>query len=500
MRNKILVFSFSILPIISQGQKGEVSDNDMKEYIAEQREVNNKFNSYFYSDYRKINSLPETTFVRKIDSLKQSFIAKVDQYSSKLDSAFLDAERAELNFFFDKLILDYINNYTSFTGNRLLITEQTKNRLNRNLVDFNKPQLLSNPQFVKYVRAYFEATVGTVLKMKFDSTVDNRKLLASHYLVDSLFTNPTCNEYWKYTFLRDHIENFGIKNLEIIYKAYVTSSVDTTHANQIVKMYEGAEVSRKDHPIAVYKKINKIDLDMHLFLPDPSFAGKRPVIIFFHGGSWTEGKPDWSFEACKDYAAKGWVACAAEYRIQGRHGTLPFASVMDAKSAIRWLRKNSDKYNLDTNKIVATGNSSGGHLVLTAALSKSVNERTDDLHINASPDFLLVNAGVYDLMDENTAWIRKSAKSLEKIKSISPLHLIQKGFPNTLLIHGTNDRNCPYDSAKEFVTRMKKAGNNNIELVSLEGASHFIWFDPKYSREVSQCTQEFLGRQGLLNQ
>ncbi|HZI00949.1 MAG TPA: alpha/beta hydrolase, partial [Flavisolibacter sp.] len=178
----------------------------------------------------------------------------------------------------------------------------------------------------------------------------------------------------------------------------------------------------------------------------------------------------------------------------------PFASVMDAKSAIRWLRKNSEKYNVDTNKIVATGNSSGGHLVLTAALSKSVNEKTDDIHINASPDYLLVNAGVYDLMDDNTAWIRKSAKSIGQVKAISPLHSIQKGFPKALLIHGTNDRNCPYDSAKEFAVKMREAGNQDIELVSLEGASHFIWFDPKYSKEVAKYTDAFLKRQDLLNQ
>ncbi|HZH66313.1 MAG TPA: alpha/beta hydrolase [Flavisolibacter sp.] len=497
MLNKILIFSFLIFTNISQAQQGEAPGNAMKEYIAEQSEVNKRFISYFYSDYRKINSLPEPIFVRKIDSLKQSFNAKVDQYRSKLDRNFLDAEKAELNFFFDKLLLDYTNNYNSFTGKRLVLPEQTQNRLNKNLLDFNKPQFLSNPQFIKYVRAYFEATVGKVLKMKFNSKLDNRKLLATHYLVDSLFTDSRCNEYWKYTFLRDHIENFGIKNIEDIYKDYVTSSVDTSHANQIVGLYQGAEIARKDHPIAVYKKVKGIDLDMHLFLPDSSYIGKRPVIIFFHGGSWTEGKPDWAFGACKEYAAKGWVACAAEYRIQARHGTLPFASVMDAKSAIRWMRKNSDTYNVDTNKIIATGNSSGGHLVLTAALSKSVNEQTDDIHINASPDYLLVNAGVYDLMDENTAWIRKSAKSIKQVKAISPLHLIQKGFPKALLIHGTNDRNCPYRSAKEFAARMKEAGNQDIELVSLEGASHFIWFDPRYSQEVSKYTQEFLKKQGL---
>lgn len=69
------------------------------------------------------------------------------------------------------------------------------------------------------------------------------------------------------------------------------------------------------------------------------------------------------------------MACAVEYRTYNRHGTLPFDAVMDAKSAIRWLRQNANKYNIDTNKIVASGNSAGGHLILCTALADKWNEK-----------------------------------------------------------------------------------------------------------------------------
>ena len=57
----------------------------------------------------------------------------------------------------------------------------------------------------------------------------------------------------------------------------------------------------------------------------------------------------------------------------------------------------ADTYNIDTNRIVASGNSAGGHLVLTTALANEINERTDNLNFSASPNLLLVNAGVYNL-------------------------------------------------------------------------------------------------------
>lgn len=88
---------------------------------------------------------------------------------------------------------------------------------------------------------------------------------------------------------------------------------------------------RKGHLIKTYKTVDGYDLDIHLFLPESNKQQKkRSVFVFFHGGSWSEGKPDWGVYACQNYAKKGWIGVAVEYRLAYRHGTLPFESVMDA--------------------------------------------------------------------------------------------------------------------------------------------------------------------------
>ncbi|MDN8674696.1 alpha/beta hydrolase, partial [Staphylococcus aureus] len=89
---------------------------------------------------------------------------------------------------------------------------------------------------------------------------------------------------------------------------------------------------------------------------------KHPAILFFHGGGWSEGKPDWFFYTCEEYAKKGWVAIAVEYRLRNRHGSLPPDAIADGKSAIRYLRMNADKLGIETNRIVASGNSAGANL------------------------------------------------------------------------------------------------------------------------------------------
>jgi hypothetical protein len=43
---------------------------------------------------------------------------------------------------------------------------------------------------------------------------------------------------------------------------------------------------------------------------------------------------------------------------------------------------------------------------------------------------------------------------------------------------------------------MEKTGATTIEFQSLKGAGHFIWYDPKYSSEVSRLRSEFLTKLG----
>jgi acetyl esterase/lipase len=171
---------------------------------------------------------------------------------------------------------------------------------------------------------------------------------------------------------------------------------------------------------------------------------------------------------------------------------------MDAKSAIRWLRQHADEYNIDVNKIIASGNSAGGHLVLAAAMVENWNEKTDDLSYSPVPNVLIVNSGVYDLTDDTTSWIRQGLRNRNQdenlVKEISPNYLIKKGLPPTLIIHGTNDRNVRFSTAGEFVEKMKLEGNE-IEFHPLEGAGHFIWWG-QFGNQVSAIRATFLEKLG----
>jgi dipeptidyl aminopeptidase/acylaminoacyl peptidase len=84
---------------------------------------------------------------------------------------------------------------------------------------------------------------------------------------------------------------------------------------------------------------------------------------------------------------------------------------------------------------------------------------------------------------------------MNTVKEISPVHLIRKGLPPMLILHGTNDHSVPYESAKLFASLMKETGND-FEFHTLEGAPHEIWFDKRVSGTVFKLRNEFLKKHG----
>lgn len=497
MRPKLILIFLLFLNQIQAQQATDQQDSIRQNYLKELKIIGKTFTDDFYPTYAKTYSLPEKLFIAKIDSVRKKFNTVLNNYKSKFDIKYIQEQQIEIKYYFDKLLIEYPLNHDIYIGKTSQTLSLIPERLKSNLADFNKVELLANSDFTNYLKAFLSYEINIELKRGIYKNSDNQQLNVVWKLIPKFISNLKCKAFWQCDYLYNHIDNNGIKNIETIYANFKSTCNDTAYLNKVNSIYSEDSIGRQGHLIKAYKTVGSFKLDIHMFLPDSLMNGnKRPVIVYFHGGSWSEGKPDWFFYACESYAKKGWVACAVEYRIYGRQGTLPFDAVMDAKSAIRWLRQHSTEYNIDTNKIVASGNSAGGHLILCATLADKWNEKTDDLKFSSVPNVLMVNSGVYDLTDQNTAWIRKDLKDKNLVKEISPDYLFKNNFPPTLIIHGTDDQNVPYSTAQKFVTGLTKTGNSKIEFHSIKGAGHFIWFDPKYSSEVSRLRNEFLTKLG----
>src|SRR5262247_4558942 len=102
----------------------------------------------------------------------------------------------------------------------------------------------------------------------------------------------------------------------------------------------------------VVGKGGDMDLKLDIYRP-PVGTEKRMATIHFHGGGFAGGSKDSLAERIKPFAALGYVAIAAQYRLSGQAG-YP-ALIHDAKAAIRWVRANASKLNIEPGRIAVVG-------------------------------------------------------------------------------------------------------------------------------------------------
>ena len=110
--------------------------------------------------------------------------------------------------------------------------------------------------------------------------------------------------------------------------------------------------------------------ELHLDLFHPAKDGKYPVLVLVHGGGWRAGNKSLQVPMAQLIAKDGFVTVAVEYQL-GLEAGYP-AAIYNLKAAIRWLRANADKYNIDPNRIAISGCSSGGHLASLVGMTNGI--------------------------------------------------------------------------------------------------------------------------------
>jgi acetyl esterase len=228
----------------------------------------------------------------------------------------------------------------------------------------------------------------------------------------------------------------------------------------------------------VYKVVDnpKIELEIHAFFPPNSAASsKKPAIVFFHGGSWDHGGPSMHYHQAKTLADRGFMAFSAKYRLINRKtkgGNSPRECVKDAKSAIRWVRENAQKFGIDPQKIAAAGASAGGHLAAATATLSDYDEQGEDLAVSSRPNSIVLIESVLD--NGPKGWGHRIVE--EYWQSISPFHNIKKGHPPTLIVdlkgNLTDQTDVRHGVAFRYAERVKEVGTLCETYAVDEGGPH----------------------------
>lgn len=451
-------------------------------------------NEYLNQQWKYLFSLPEEEFVAKINEQKSLIIKPINDFinknSEQINPWFNKYYKLKTELSFNLLIYIYPLRHFNYVSQEDQFSFRDRYKYIESF-NYDDPVLLSDESYISLMKYILRLKVIDCLLNDNELNLsDNQWIIAYQKIIKESFTDNTVRDYWLHYYLYDHIDNHGVKNIENLINEYNILCTNTAYKQEINDYYQKEIKKRQNHPIKTYKTIDGFNLDAHIFKPkDIKPNEKRAAILYFHGGSFSMGKPDWHCH----YDYNGFVQISFEYRTYDRYGTMPFAAFEDAKSAIRWVRENADELQIDSSKIIVTGNSVGAAMTYVAALYEGLDNPTENLNISSKPNAIILNAAGYDQTDKFSP-----VKDKSKLAKISGINIVKPKAPPCLVIHGSRDRGIPISEAEEFVEKMRSAGNL-CEFKILEGAGHVPWLKPPYSTEAHNARQAFLREIGYID-
>jgi len=240
-----------------------------------------------------------------------------------------------------------------------------------------------------------------------------------------------------------------------------------------------------------YKRTPQGDLKIYVHFPTGWAAqDKRPMIVFFFGGGWTQGRIDQFEPQAKYLAQRGMVAARADYRVKSRHGTTPDKCVEDAKSTVRWVRANAAKLGIDPQRIVASGGSAGGHIAACTATVPGFEAEGEDLSVSSRPNLLVLFNPVL-----NTVALGEKYGMSEIGRKISPNHYLSKDVPPTVIFFGTQDQ--LNEGGKEFIAQAKDLGLQALMHMA-PGQGHGFFNRSPWQERTTFLMDQFLAAHGYV--
>jgi acetyl esterase/lipase len=245
------------------------------------------------------------------------------------------------------------------------------------------------------------------------------------------------------------------------------------------------------------------DTVLDVMYPKAASSTKRPGVVVFHGGGWVHSNKESTMSAlCLPYLEQGFVVCNIEYRQGNNWGRSPAnapAAVVDCLNATKWFVDHAEKYNMDTDRLVSTGASAGGHLALMMGMVTADAGLGPVVKVAA-----IVNCygptDVNDLLERKTSfavqWLPEQPGREELGKKLSPMTYVRKDLPPILTVQGANDNTVPVVQNVRLNWALKNAGADS-ELILIPGAGHGP--NPGGWPDVNRKVFDFLRKKKVLN-
>ncbi|MFD0835170.1 alpha/beta hydrolase [Mariniflexile aquimaris] len=207
---------------------------------------------------------------------------------------------------------------------------------------------------------------------------------------------------------------------------------------------------------------------LEVFLPTKKSNTGRAIIIC-PGGGYHNVVYDWEgTDIAKWFNSKGIAAFVLKYRLPNTKSVkVSFeAPLQDAQRALRIVRSQSEKWQINPNKIGVMGFSAGGHVASTLGTQfnnpNKFKETTID-SISARPDFMIL---VYPVVTMKLDYTHKGSRlsllgehpSEALINQYSNELQVTQNTPPTFIVHSGDDTAVPVENSLNFYKALKDKG------------------------------------------
>ncbi|MBT3345964.1 MAG: alpha/beta hydrolase [Gemmatimonadetes bacterium] len=261
-----------------------------------------------------------------------------------------------------------------------------------------------------------------------------------------------------------------------------------------------------------YKKVGDLEIRADVYRPDDDTT--RPVAVWIHGGALIMGHRVWIDTRAKDLLLRaGYAVVSIDYRL-APETQLP-EIIADLEDAFVWIeREGPQLFNVDTSHIAVLGGSAGGYLTLTAGFrakprptvlvsfcgygdlvgewysQPSPHERHHGVTLSQDEAFEQVSGppisdaserkgdggAFYQFCRQKGLWPEAVSgwdphTEADRFRPYMAIGNVTQDYPPTMLIHGTDDTDVPYEQSAMMAGQLQENGVEH-QLVTIPGAEH----------------------------
>jgi acetyl esterase/lipase len=293
-----------------------------------------------------------------------------------------------------------------------------------------------------------------------------------------------------------------------------TSFNSKSTAQKVYKQYPNVKLAEPKLPEGVSVKENLIytsygDRDLHLDLFSPIKKDKKPypAVILIHGGGWRSGDRSMEVPMAQFLAVHGYVTATVEYRLSME--ALYPAAVHDLKAAVRWMRANASKYNIDSKKIAVYGCSAGGQLAALLGTTNGIKKfegTGGNLKYSSDIQAVVDIDGVLNMADPNESakdtnpdkpsaaklWFGASYKEKPELwNEASAISYVNKRTVPMLFVNSSLPR---FHAGRDTVIQKLNELKIYSEVHTIENTPHPFWLFHPWFDEASNYILKFLDK------